>query len=315
MAAIDFADPPRIPIEDLCIPGESDIVGVGFEPAIWQWHPVSDGIQECVDLFGCVRRRHDQGIGEVYTAPLETWDAFSSFKTPDLLKLTTATLLQLNSLPPNKFVLGDLGQCFSKIFEIRGFQNALIDFALYPGRIKELTRLLAVFACERVKMYAELKNIHCISMYDDWGTQSSMLLSPAQWGELFLEEYRGLFEYIHKNGMYVYFHCCGMVKPIISDLIKIGADILKFDQPRLHGIEHLGREFAGKVAFCCPVDIQATLPTADRSAIAEEINELVRNLHRRGGFIAKIYRSWDKSDHDFDPAQYSKDRFKKITLS
>ena len=162
-------------------------------------------------------------------------------------------------------------------------------------------------------MYAEIGNIHAISMFDDWGTQCSMLLSPERWRQLFLEEYTKLFEHIHDNNMYVYFHCCGMVEPIISDLIEIGADIINFDQPRLHGINHLGQQYAGKVTFCCPVDIQATLPAGDRAAIAEEVNDLVRSLHRRGGFIAKIYRSWDNEKSGFDPAEYSKALFQKLT--
>jgi len=311
-AAVDFANPPRIPIEDLSIPNKSDIVGVGFEPAIWEWNSLSDGIQECVDLFGCVRRRHDQGIGEVYKAPLETWDDFSSLKMPDIFNLKASTLLQLKSLPKDKFVFGDLGQCFSKIFEIRGFENTLIDCALYSDQIKKLTRWLATFAYERVNMYTEIGNIHAISMFDDWGTQSSMLLSPERWRQLFLEEYRKLFEHIHNNNMYVYFHCCGMVEPIVSDLIEIGVDIINFDQPRLHGIGHLGQKYAGKVTFCCPVDIQATLPTGNKEVVKSEAIELVRHLHHHGGFIAKIYRDWSANTGTFDIAEYSKSIFKTI---
>ena len=144
-----------------------------------------------------------------------------------------------------------------------------------------------------------------------------MLLSPGQWRELFLDFYRQLFDVAHENDMFVYFHCCGAVGPIISDLIDAGVNIINFDQPRLHGIKELSDKYAGKVTFSCPVDIQATLPKGDKKLIKAAANELVKYLHRDGGFIAKIFGEWEGVEGvglDFDPAQYSKDVFSSITI-
>ena len=313
-AAIDFASPSRIPIEDLSQPDKSDMVGVGFEPTIWQWREVAPGVGECTDLFGCVRRRHDNGIGEVCKGPLESWDNIDNYQLPDIEHLKEQTLEQIQSVPHGKFVLGDLGQFLTKIFEIRGFENALLDLGLYPEKIRTLAERLTDFALKRCRMYAGTGKVHCISMYDDWGTQEAMLLSPDLWRKLFLDLYRRVFDYAHDNGMYVYFHCCGAVGPIIPDMIEAGVNILNFHQPRLHGIAHLGSEYAGKVTFACPVDIQVTLPKRDKKLIKAEALELVKHLHRNGGFIANIYHDWAESNAAFDPAEYSKEVFESIEI-
>ena len=312
-STIEFSNPPRLAIEDLMWFEDSDIVGVGFEPIIWQWHKVADSAEECKDLFGCVRRRYDNGIGEIYTPALASWDELGSFTMPNLKTLKEQTEKQLQALPENKFVLGDIGQFLYKIFEIRGFENTLLDFSLYPEEVKELAKKLTDFAISRTRMYAKLDGIHCISIYDDWGTQKSMLLSPSQWRDLLLDLYRELFVVAHENNMYVYFHCCGAVGPIIPDLIEAGVDIINFDQPRLHGIKKLSDKYAGKVTFSCPVDIQATLPKGNKGLIEREATELVECLYREGGFIAKIYHNWNNNSK-FDAPGYSRKVFESINL-
>ena len=311
-ATVEFADPPRLAIEDLAQPQNSDLVGVGFEPAIWQWRQVRPGLEECTDLFGCVRQRHDQGIGETHKPAIENWDDYDSFDLPEIELLEQHTRRELKALPPDKFVMGDVGQFVTKVFEIRGFENTLLDLGLNPDKVKSLAEKLTAFAIRRVAMYAEIGGIHCISIYDDWGTQQSMLLAPAQWRELFLDCYRELCDCARSHDMYVYFHSCGAVGPIITDMIEAGVNIINFDQPRLHGIAELGRDYAGKVTLSCPVDIQATLPTKDKDRIKTEACELAQHLHHQGGFIAKIYHGWADGTDGFDPAEYSRTVFQSI---
>ena len=314
-AAIEFKGPSRLPVEDLFHPERSDIVGVGFEPIFWQWRQTAPGVEECTDLFGCVRRRHGEGIGEVVGAPMQSWDDLDNYQLPDIDHLKAKILGQIQALPQGKFVLGDVGQFLAKVFEIRGFENTLLDLGLYPEKIRVLAERLTDFALKRCSMYAETGKVHGISMYDDWGTQKAMLLSPDLWRKLFLDLYRRVFDYAHANDMYVYFHCCGAVDPLVPDIIDAGADIINFNQPRLHGIAHLGDKYAGKVTFSCPVDIQVTLPTLDKKLIKDEAIELVKHLHRNGGFIANIYYDGLTTDDAFDPAEYSREVFESIEIS
>jgi len=67
---------------------------------------------------------------------------------------------------------------------------------------------------------------------------------------------------------------------------------LQFDQPTLHGIDFLAKNFGGRMTFWCPVDIQKPLQTKDEKLIRAEAKQLVERLGGfHGGFIAGYYGS------------------------
>ena len=87
----------------------------------------------------------------------------------------------------------------------------------------------------------------------------------------------------------------------MEDLIDAGIDVFQFDQPDAYPAEVLAAEFAPRVTFHSPVDIQKILPTGDRELIerrAKEMCELFRAAG--GGWIAKDYPSY--GDIGVDPA-------------
>ena len=88
-------------------------------------------------------------------------------------------------------------------------------------------------------------------------------------------------------------HSCGCIYEIIGDLIDAGINVLQLDQPQLMGVERLADEFAGRVTFWCPVDIQNTLQTKDAAKIEADARLMVERFgcNGRGGFIAGMYPS------------------------
>jgi hypothetical protein len=88
-------------------------------------------------------------------------------------------------------------------------------------------------------------------------------------------------------------HSCGYILDIVPDLVEVGVDVLQLDQPRLLGVDRLA-ECSGRVAFWCPVDIQATLPTGDLGKIEADALELIQRLGGKGGgFIAGYYGGYE----------------------
>jgi uroporphyrinogen decarboxylase len=61
-----------------------------------------------------------------------------------------------------------------------------------------------------------------VSFYDDWGTQSSLMVSPSLWRDFFKPRYKKQFELVRNSGLDVYFHCCGYIYDIIPDFIELG---------------------------------------------------------------------------------------------
>ena len=108
--------------------------------------------------------------------------------------------------------------------------------------------------------------------------------------DFFLERYRRLIEAAHGYGWHYILHSCGKVNSFVPLFIEMGVDMLNLEQPRTYGIEELGRQFAGKIAFLTTADIQATMPKGDVAEIRAEVRELVEHwATSRGGFVVFNY--------------------------
>ena len=127
---------------------------------------------------------------------------------------------------------------------------------------------------------------------DDWGTQLATFISPDLWNDFFKPRYARIFAACRKSGWHVWFHSCGKVNEVIDGLIEAGVDTLNLMQPRLLGIEEIGRRFAGRVCFCTGVDIQQTLPSKTPAEIRAEARMLLERWGTEdGGMVVVDYAS------------------------
>ena len=122
------------------------------------------------------------------------------------------------------------------------------------------------------------------------------MVSPDMWREIFKPEFKALAGRAHDHGLFVLMHTCGKMTAVLDDMIECGVNCFQFDQPRLHGIEHLAEQFGGRATFWCPVDIQTTLQTKDPQQIRGDAERMIDALGGkdgtggfRGGFIAGYY--------------------------
>jgi hypothetical protein len=125
---------------------------------------------------------------------------------------------------------------------------------------------------------------------EDWGTQDRLLVPPKVWHRLFKPGFDRLCSTAAEAGVYVIIHSCGFIYEAMEGMIDAGIAAFQFDQPELYGLDLLAEEFAGRVAFWCPVDIQRTLQTRDAGKIEAAAKEMIEKLGTvRGGFIAGYY--------------------------
>ena len=130
-------------------------------------------------------------------------------------------------------------------------------------------------------------------MGDDWGTQDRTFISPESFRTLFKPAYKKVADAAHEAGMKVFLHSCGYIYDFIEDFIDAGIDVFQFDQPDAYPAEVLAGEFAHRVSFHSPVDIQKVLPTGDRELIESRARAMC-DLFREagGGWIAKDYPTY-----------------------
>lgn len=284
--AVEFRTPERLPV---IFPrfGISDNHYVG-------WNQIGTGPRsqkESLDEWGCLWVRSEiDNMGQVKGHPLLNWSALSSYRwlNPDEPAFYEGMEGRFQGGEEKYLVTGIFMLLFERMHALHGFQNTLEDLYMERGKIEMLAdRILEIDL--RV-----MENIHSrfpgqfqgFSFSDDWGTQLDTFISPKLWKEFFQPRYERIFQTAHRYGWHVWMHSCGRINRIIPMILEAGADVLNLEQPRALGIEEIGEQFAGRVAFSSGCDIQHTLPRATPEEIRAEAALLLERWGTpAGGFI------------------------------
>jgi len=293
-AVLSFDDPPRIGFR-LPEPYPNDFVSAGrsVNPPV-ELEPRGNEIRRWRDEWGvtwATLTRFDKG--EVVEGAICDWSDLDGYAPPDLGRREDyAGVAQLFAAEKERFRLGSLpGFTFNVARKVRKLEQYLCDLHLERDKIARLHELVRAELLKAIDRLAEC-GADGIVFCEDWGTQQGLMVSRGMWREVFRPEFEALAGRAREHGMYVLMHSCGKMTEIIGDLIECGVNCMLFDQPRLHGIEKLGEMFAGRMAFCCPVDVQRTLHSRDREQIRAEAKLLIERLGGKGGgFIADNYGS------------------------
>ncbi len=168
---------------------------------------------------------------------------------------------------------------FERLHCLRGMENAFEDFYLYPEQVDRLLGALTDYQVEIVRAWGRLGNVDGWFVTDDWGTQTSLMISPELWRKFFAARYRRLCDEAHRCGIDVIFHSCGNVTAIVGDLIDAGVDVIDPLQPEAMDLQEIAREYGGKVAFCGGISDQE-LAVFTVSQVRDHVRRTIDTLGR-----------------------------------
>lgn len=323
-SCIAFTNPPRIGL-DFNAPHQSDILWIraaGLESrsnaVSWGHHA---GILEKVpgfngevmtDAWGIIYGRLDALTkGEPVKGPLEDgWELLDTYEFPEINWKYYDEIRPELERNKDRYILGAM-PCspFATMRDLRRMDNLFVDLLTCEEKVMELNAPIEKLMLEIIEA-CSAKGFDGIVIYEDWGIQNSLLISPALWKKIFKPVYRRLIDHTHSRGMAFFVHSCGYIYEIIEDFIETGVDVFQFDQPELAGVERLSKEFGGRVSFWCPVDIQKVMVTGDRALIESNARKMLDCFGRfKGGFIAKDYPQWDAIGVKEEWAQWARDVF------
>lgn len=144
---------------------------------------------------------------------------------------------------------------FERLHCLRGMENALADLYTNEREVDHLLEALTEYLIELIRNWGET-SVSAIFPTDDWGSQTSLMVSPEMWRKRFKPRYRRIFDEIHRCGKDVFFHSCGNVTAIVRDLIDLGVDVLDPLQPGAMDLDAMARQFGGGISFCGGIDDQ-----------------------------------------------------------
>jgi hypothetical protein len=253
--------------------------------------------------WGFTWERMDETMGQPRSFLLKDWEYLPTLQIPDpTASWRFAGVPEFARQYLDRYRMASLGLSgFTTMFCLRGFGQLMEDLVLAPPRVDALADV--VFNFEEA-LIAELPQFgfDAVALFDDWGTQEGLLISPDMWRQFFKPRYAHQFALAHNLGLHIYFHSCGQIMDIIPDLIEIGVDLLNISQPNLYHIPELGHRFGGKVCFVCPVSYQTTSITGTREEIFEDVRSLIEHLGRfNGGLVGYVeeYHSVGMSEANY----------------
>jgi uroporphyrinogen decarboxylase len=172
---------------------------------------------------------------------------------------------------------------------VRGWEEMFVDMAERPEWVHFLCRKFTDFYLEDYTRAAEITGgrIDLYLIISDLGSQRGPLISLAMFRQFVAPYLKEMTERIHSLGGRAMFHSCGMVRPFIPDLIKLGVDVLDPIQPTgpEMGPEGLKRDFGDHLSFHGGIDMQELLPLATPARVEAESRRYCEAAGARGGYI------------------------------
>jgi hypothetical protein len=240
-----------------------------------------------IDEWGCrFENVHGGVIGLVREPRIRDWRDLDGFEAPEaVLDIDVETINAFCDASDRFVIAGTLVRPFERLCFLRTMEQALVDVLRQPAGFVELLRRIHGLYRREVEAWAHTK-VDAISLMDDWGTQTAMMISPAQWRQIFKPLYRDYAEIARRHGKHVFMHSDGCITDIIGDLIEVGVDALN-SQVKCMGVEELGRRFRGRITFWGEIDRQELLPFGCPGDVRRAVREMREHLYANGGVIAQ----------------------------
>lgn len=172
---------------------------------------------------------------------------------------------------------------------VRGWEEMFIDMVERPEWVHFLSRKFTDFYLEDYTRAAEITRgrIDLYLLISDLGSQQGPLISTAMFREFVAPYIREMVDRIHHLGGRVLFHSCGLIRPLIPELIGLGIDVLDPIQPVGPGMrpEGLKAEFGDRLCFHGGIDMQDLLPKGSPAQVEAEVRRYCKVLGAGGGYI------------------------------
>lgn len=253
------------------------------------------------DLWGVTRKLVKVGSGNAYREvvknPLRDFTTIKEIETYD--KWPRAGDFDYSGLreecekrKDSGIVVGGMPGCatfFIQCWYLRGLDQILMDLILSPQLAKAIIEKITEFQVDyHERLFKEIGDLADILMIaDDYGTQSSLMMSQKHFRKFFKKPTQALIELGKKYGLKIMLHCDGNIRELIPEFIEMGIDVLNPIQNVGPDMDTnvLKKEFGKDLCFHGAIDIQQDLPYLSPEEVTVEVRKKVEMLGKGGGYI------------------------------
>jgi len=198
----------------------------------------------------------------------------------------------IKEFPNYPFMVGYLAPGWFA-WEVRGMSQFMIDCLENRSVAEAILDKICDFGYEYFKRIIFTvrdyigKNVHCIHLADDWGTQQGLLMNPSVFDDFFARHYRRIIDLAHSAGLKVEFHSCGSAIKIFPRFIEVGVDIMNPIQTSAKDMDpvKIKKEYGKDLAFSGGIDVQQVLPKASAAEVKKEVYRVINAMGKGGGYF------------------------------
>ena len=172
---------------------------------------------------------------------------------------------------------------WEKSYMLVGMETLMMAFHAEPDAVHELLHRIMDFDLAIAEHYVKA-GIELAGMGDDLGTQQGLLLSPEIIQGFLMPEYRRLFALYKSHSVFVSFHSCGAIAPLLETFVDLGVNILNPVQCSANDLDAMRRATQGRMALEGAIP-SSILVTGPKERIRREVARRILQLGRTGGYF------------------------------
>ncbi|MBN1675355.1 MAG: hypothetical protein JXR37_30220 [Kiritimatiellae bacterium] len=254
--------------------------GGHHSPVGTRWHDIwGIGWQKALEGVMGMAREHP-------LSDLRKVDSFS-FPDPDDPRICAQIYEKAEQADrEGKFLTGSHRETlWERSYNLVGMDNLMIGFMDEPNAVKAVFHAVMDFQLGIARHYLAV-GLEFAGLGDDLGSQRGLLFSREILEEFLVPEYRRLFDLYKRNGIWIGFHSCGHIEPILDVFMDLGVNVLNPIQASANDLDVVRARTRGRMAIAGGVSTH-TIMQGPLEAIQEETRQRLWQLGRDGGYFCR----------------------------
>ncbi|NLT14291.1 MAG: hypothetical protein GXY05_08100 [Clostridiales bacterium] len=246
------------------------------------------------DMFGVEWERVSVGFGTMVRPghPLVTdinrWEDYVQMPDPDSWDWDSNYEEVKKAADPDKLtnVIFYTG-FFERLISLMDFADAAV--ALIDEDQQEGVHRLFRTCCDiykKILLQYKRFGANVITFHDDWGSQRAPFFSPDTVREMLLPYIKRIVDFIHTNGMYFDFHCCGKVEELVPLMIEAGMDA--WSAQNINDFELVRKNHGEDIILVINPDVDPAL-NADENALNAAARAYIGRFGRKGALMQSLF--------------------------
>jgi len=177
---------------------------------------------------------------------------------------------------------------FEQMHALMGFEDALLSMLEEPEAVDEMLEAIYEYRSAYAKLLIENLEPDAVLSHDDWGTKTSLFMSPGTWRTLFKDRYKRFYKPFKDIGALVIHHADSFCEPIVEDMAEIGIDIWQGVLPQ-NNIPKIQKILDGRMALMGGIDAGIVdAKDAAEEVVRAEVRRACDDYVPGGNFIPNL---------------------------